>query len=78
MTIKELMEKLSEFPEESKINFWIFSNMTPRRCDVPDSNVMILLSPHTKEVGMMLDIPEYWERELAKGHRGSAATTLPS
>ena len=78
MTNKELIDILLKFPSESKVNFWIFSNLTPRRCDVPETNVMILRSPHTGEIGIMLDLPSYWENDLIESQRGSAATTLPS
>lgn len=78
MTNKELIDRLSKFPEGSKVNFWIFSNLTPRRCDIMDSNIMILRSPHTGEIGIMLDLPRYWENDLIESQRGSAATTLPS
>ena len=78
MTNKELIYTLSRFPEDVDVNFWIFSNLTPRRCDVPDSNVMIRMSPHSGVIGIMLDLPSYWENELIEGQRGSAAITLPS
>ena len=78
MTNKELIDILSKFPADSKVNFWIFSNLTPMRCDVPESNVMVLRSPHTGDVGIMLDLPRYWENNLIESQRGSAATTLPS
>lgn len=78
MTNEELIKTLSRFPRNSDVNFWIFSNLTPRRCDIPDSNVMIRMSPHTGTVGIMLDLPSYWENDLIESQRGSAATTLPS
>lgn len=78
MTNKELIDILSKFSVDSKVNFWIFSNLSPRRCDVPESNVMVLRSPHTGDVGIMLDLPRYWENDLIESQCGSAATTLPS
>lgn len=42
----------------------LFSNLTPRRCDVSDSNVMILKSPHTGDVNIMLNLERYWEEDI--------------
>jgi hypothetical protein len=69
MTNKELINKLSEFPEDAKVNFCLFSNLTPRRCDVRDYHVMILRSPHNGEVNIMLDLEEYWERDILESAR---------
>lgn len=69
MTNKELIKKLSEFPEDSPINFCVFSNLTPRRCDIRDNHVMILRSPHNGEVNVMLDLEEYWERDILESAR---------
>lgn len=64
MTNKELIKKLSEFPDDSEVDFCLFSNLTPRRCDVQDSHVMIGQSPHTGLVYVMLDLEEHWEHEI--------------
>ena len=64
MTNKELIDKLSEYPKDAKINFCLFSNITPRRCDVQDSNIMILRSPHTGLVNIMLNLEPYWENDI--------------
>jgi len=61
MTNKELIEKLSQFPEDSKINFWIFGQMCPIRCTAKESSLMIKKSPHTGEIGFMLDLTKGWE-----------------
>lgn len=64
MTVSELVSKLSKFPEDSKVNFMLFSNLTARRCDVSDSHVMVLRSPHTGDVNLMLDLETYWENDI--------------
>ena len=64
MTNKELIKKLSEFPGDSEVDFCLFSNLTPRRCDVSDSHVMIRQSPHSGLVYIMLDLEEHWEQEI--------------
>lgn len=66
MTNKELIEKLSEFPEGSDVNFCVFSNLTPRRCDVRDSSIMIKRSPHTGLINIMVDLEKYWEDDITK------------
>ena len=66
MTNKELISKLSEFPEDSEVNFCLFSNLTPRRCDVSDSHIMIRRSPHTGLLYIMLDLEPYWENDIRK------------
>ena len=70
MTNKKLIETLSKFPSDSNVNFWIFSNLTPKRCDIPESNIMILRSPHTGEIGIMLDLTESFEREMIEFQNG--------
>ena len=71
MTNKELISKLSEFPPDLEVNFCLFSNLTPRRCDDSDSHIMIRRSPHTGLLNIMLDLEPYWEndirKEIAKG-----------
>ena len=69
MTNKELINKLSEFPEDSEVNFCLFSNLVPRRCDVKDSHVMIRRSPHTGMVYVMLDLEPYWEKDILESAR---------
>ena len=64
MTNKELIDILSKYPEESQINFCLFSNFTPRRCDVKDSSVMIKHSPHTGFLNIMIDLEKYWEDDI--------------
>ena len=64
MTNKELIGILSKFPKDSQINFCLFSNLTSKRCDVKDSNVMIKRSPHTGLINIMLDLEEYWEGDI--------------
>ena len=64
MTNKELIKILSEFPENSQINFCLFSNLTPKRCDVQDSHIMIKRSSHTGLVNIMLDLEKYWEDDI--------------
>lgn len=64
MTNKELIKKLSEFPGDSEVDFCLFSNLTPQRCDVSDSHVMIRRSPHSGLVYVMLDLEEHWEHEI--------------
>ena len=64
MTVSELVSKLSKFPESSKVNFMLFSNLTAKRCDVSDSHVMVLRSPHTGDVNLMLDLETYWENDI--------------
>ena len=66
MTNKELISKLSEFPPDSEVNFCLFSNLTPRRCDVSDSHIMIRRSPHTGLLNIMLDLEPYWENDIRK------------
>ena len=69
MTNKELINKLSEFPPDSEVNFCLFSNLTPRRCDVSDSHIMILRSPHTGLLNIMLVLDEYWEHDIVESAR---------
>ena len=64
MTNKELIDILSKFPKDSQVNFCLFSNLTPRRCDVKDSKIMIKRSPHTGLINIMLDLEEYWEDDI--------------
>ena len=64
MTAKHLIDILSQFPSDSHINFCVFSNLTPKRCDVSDSHVMVLHSPHTGDVNIMLDLEKYWENDI--------------
>lgn len=64
MTSKELIDILSKFPKDSQVNFCLFSNLTPRRCDVKDSKIMIKRSPHTGLINIMLDLEEYWEDDI--------------
>lgn len=66
MTNKELINKLSEFPPDSEVNFCLFSNLTPRRCDVSDSHIMIKHSPHTGLLNIMLDLEPYWEEDIRR------------
>ncbi len=65
MTNKELIDILSKFPKDSQINFCLFSNLTPRRCDVKDSNIMIKRSPHTGLINVMIDLEKYWEEDIS-------------
>lgn len=65
MTNKELIEILSKFPKDSQVNFCLFSNLTPRRCDVKDSNIMIKRSPHTGLINVMIDLEKYWEEDIS-------------
>ncbi len=69
MTNKELISKLSKFPPDSEVNFCLFSNLTPRRCDVSDSHIMIRQSPHNGLVYIMLDLEEYWEQDIVESAR---------
>lgn len=69
MTNKELINKLSEFPDDSPVDFCVFSNLTPRRCDILDKHVMIRQSPHTGLLYIMLDLEPYWEREILESAR---------
>lgn len=64
MTNKELIGILSKFPKDSQVNFCLFSNLTPKRCDVKDSKIMIKRSPHTGLINIMLDLEEYWEEDI--------------
>lgn len=64
MTNGELIKTLSKYPSDSKVDFMLFSNLTPRRCDVSDSNVMILKSPHTGDVNTMLNFERHWEDDI--------------
>lgn len=64
MTNKKLIDILSKFPKDSQVNFCLFSNLTPRRCDVKDSKIMIKRSPHTGLINIMLDLEEYWEDDI--------------
>lgn len=65
MTNKELIDILSEFLKDSQVNFCLFSNLTPRRCDVKDSNIMIKHSPHTGLINVMIDLEKYWEEDIS-------------
>lgn len=69
MTNKELINKLSEFPDDSPINFCVFSNLTPRRCDILDNHIMIRQSPHTGLLYIMLDLDENWEHDILESAR---------
>jgi hypothetical protein len=64
MTNTELIDILSKFPGDSHVNFCVFSNLTPRRCDIHDNHIMIKRSPHTGELNVMLDLEGHWERDL--------------
>ena len=64
MTNKELIRRLSQYPDDSHVNFCVFSNLTPRRCDIQDSHVMVMRSPHNGEIHIMLDLEGYWEEDL--------------
>ena len=66
MTDGELMETLSKHPSDSKVNFMLFSKLTPRRCDVSDGNLMILGSPHTVDAVIMLNVERYWEEGIVR------------
>ena len=66
MTNGELIKTLSKHPSDSKVNFMLFSNLTPRRCDVSDGNLMILRSPHTGDVNIMLNLERYWEEDIVR------------
>ena len=64
MNNKELIDTLSKYPQNSKINFCVFSNLTPIRCDIKENDIMILRSPHTGLINIMLNLNEYWENDL--------------
>ena len=64
MTNKELIKRLSAFPEDSEVNFCVFSNLTSRRCDVKDNHIMIKRSPHNGLIFIMLDLEPNWEEDI--------------
>lgn len=64
MTNKELINILSKYPDKAPVNFCVFSNLTPIRCDIKDNDIMIRQSPHTGLINIMLNLNEYWENDL--------------
>jgi hypothetical protein len=47
----------------------VFSNFTPRRCDIQDDHIMIRQSPHSGLVYIMLDLEPYWEKDILESAR---------
>lgn len=66
MTNGNLVGILSGFPQDAKVNFMVFFGLTPVRCDVDDGNVMVLRSPHTGDVDVMLDLDRWWEDDVRR------------
>lgn len=64
MTNKELINELSKYPADSKIDFQLFSNLTIRRGDVVDSDIMIRKCYANNHICIQINLPVWWENSF--------------
>ena len=69
MTNGDLIEQLSKYPKDWKLDFMLFTNLTMRRADVSDDETMIKPCLHDNHVCIMIDLPKYFEEEIRNNLR---------